>query len=48
MSKIRTSSVAETIVLSFEYGMNLTEKMLLWWPVRMEVVRLNCDVDDSG
>lgn len=28
--------------------MNLTEKMLVWWPVRMDVVRLNCEVEDSG
>jgi hypothetical protein len=48
MSKMRTWSVADTIVRSFEYGINLTEKMLLRWPVIMDVVRLNCDVDDSG
>ena len=28
--------------------MNLTEKMLLLWPVNIDVVRLNCEVDDSG
>ena len=48
MSNILTSSVAEIIVRSAVYGMNLTENMLDRWPVRMEVVRLNCDVDDSG
>jgi hypothetical protein len=48
MSKMRMSSVADTTVRSFEYGMNLTEKMLVRWPVRIDVVRLNWDVDDSG
>jgi len=28
--------------------MNFTEKMLELWPVWIEVVRLNCDVNDSG
>jgi hypothetical protein len=40
--------VAETIVRSLEYGINLTEKMFERCPVRMDVVRLNCDADDSG
>jgi hypothetical protein len=41
ISKTRTSSVADTIVRSFEYGINFTEKMLERWPVRIDVVRLN-------
>jgi hypothetical protein len=28
--------------------MNLTEKMFDWWPVMIDVVRLNCDKEDSG
>lgn len=36
------------MVLSFEYGMNLTENMLERCPVKMDVVRLNWEVEDSG
>jgi hypothetical protein len=48
ISNILTSSVAETIVRSELYGINFTENMFERWPVRMEVVRLNWDVDDAG
>lgn len=48
ISKMWMSSVAETMVRSFEYGMNFTEKMLDRCPVTMDVVRLNCSVSEPG
>ena len=37
-----------TKVASFEWGMNLTEKIFSVWPVDRVVVRANCDTEDSG
>lgn len=50
ISKTRTSAspAQVTIVLSLEWGMNLTEKIFAEWPVETVVLRRNWAVDESG
>lgn len=42
------SPAQERRVWSLEWGINLTEKIFAVWPVFIEVVRANGDVDESG
>ena len=50
MSNTLTSAspAAVTSVLSFEYGMNLTENMFAECPVTIVVVRVKGEVEESG